>query len=118
MISEQKYESAVEYAEYSYTELKKRLGEDHADTLTSMHYLGFAKEIIGKDANYGILNDCLKRRTRVLGAAHKDTLAIDEALKFLTACVAMVGVIQTCVVVAVVAVGLRFLYVWATSNKK
>jgi hypothetical protein len=84
LISEQKYESAAEYAEYCYTERKKLLGEDHADTLTSMHYFGFAKGMTGKDVNYGtngILNDCLKRRTRVLGASHKDTLSTDNALK-------------------------------------
>jgi hypothetical protein len=124
LISEQKYESAVEYAEYCYTENKKLLGEDHADTLTSMHYFGFAKGMTGYDVNYGtngILNDCLKRRTRVLGATHKDTLATDNALKYVTACVAVgvtKAVVMMGVVVAVVAVGLRFLYDWATSNKK
>jgi len=89
-----------------------------------MHYFGFAKGMTGYDVNYGtngILNDCLKRRTRVLGAAHKDTLATDNALKYVTACVAVgvtKAVVMMGVVVAVVAVGLRFLYDWTTSNKK
>jgi hypothetical protein len=124
LISEQNYESAVECAEYCYTEHKKLLGEDHADTLTSMHYFGFAKGMTGKDVNFGtngILNDCLKRRTRVLGAAHKDTLDTENVLQYVKTCVAVgitKAVVTMGVVVAVGAIGLRFLYVWATSNKK
>ncbi|NLU69425.1 tetratricopeptide repeat protein [Streptomyces sp. HNM0574] len=51
------------------------LGEDHADTLTALQYLGHATSDLGKlNEARPLIQDALDRRRRVLGDNHRDTL--------------------------------------------
>ncbi|KAF6815617.1 TPR domain protein [Colletotrichum plurivorum] len=60
---------------------KRVLGEEHPDTLMSMHNLAFTwkDQEQWEDATQ-LLQDCVRRREMVLGMDHPDTLSSASAL--------------------------------------
>ncbi|OHW96412.1 TPR domain protein [Colletotrichum incanum] len=57
------------------------LGEEHPDTLTSMHNLAFTwKDLKQWEDATQLLQDCARRRESVLGVDHPDTVSSAEAL--------------------------------------
>ncbi|KAJ5140331.1 hypothetical protein N7448_003739 [Penicillium atrosanguineum] len=60
---------------------KRKLGEDHPDTLSSMANLAFTWKSSGNDAEaVKLLRDCLVKQQQTLGQNHPDTLSTSEAL--------------------------------------
>ena len=59
----------------------KVLGEEHPDTLTSMHNLAFTWEGQGRDEEaIKLMDKCVRLRTNVLGTNHYLTLSSIVAL--------------------------------------
>ncbi len=60
---------------------REELGDDHPDTLISLHSMGSLLTSLGRnDEAYVCLRDAYERRSRVLGAEHRSTLATGTSL--------------------------------------
>jgi lipopolysaccharide biosynthesis regulator YciM len=78
------YDSALPLCEECLAKMKRVLGEDHPDTLTSLNNLAGLFESKGEyDRALPLYEECLAKRKRVLGEDHPDTLTSLDNLAFL-----------------------------------
>jgi tetratricopeptide (TPR) repeat protein len=74
-------EKVTEYAEASLALRKMKRGEEHPDTLISMHELANAHYFVGNTSTAEALyRKCLALKEKVFGWEHRETLATAEAL--------------------------------------
>ena len=71
----------AEGLEAGVTEIMKRvLGEEHPDTLTSMNNLPFTNEVQGQIAEaVKLMQECIRLRSRALGANYSDKISYSTA---------------------------------------
>jgi hypothetical protein len=61
--------------------MKRVLGEEHPNTLTSMNNLAFTQKSLRRDIEaLQLMERCVELRNRKLGADHPDTLSSREVL--------------------------------------
>jgi len=71
-----RWEEAKELEERVMEARKTRLGEDHPDTLMSMHKLAFTWKSQGRQADaLAMMKGCAQARHRVLGPEHPYTIS-------------------------------------------
>jgi serine/threonine protein kinase len=75
------YDAAVPLQEFALATRRRVLGEEHPDTLTSIHDTGYLLMMRGKLAEAeAFYREALEKRRRVLGADHPQTIATEGSL--------------------------------------
>jgi tetratricopeptide (TPR) repeat protein len=80
-----RYEESVPLAEQSLELTIKRLGQDHPQTLPSMHRLSALYNNIRRPEGIKLAEECFEARRRVLGEEHPGTLVSMNALALIYA---------------------------------